>query len=379
MRDVAIAGAGYSEIARAVDRSVGSLTLEACRNALSDAGLTSKDVDGIATYPGGHDSVSSFYVAEGLGLPKLNWFEDLFGWMPAGITPVIAAAEAVRAGHCETAIAFRTVKRNRTRPPGQGFGGRVGGDAQFRAPFGDVMTSQWLAMWARRHMHDFGTTEEHLGHIAITFREHASMNPVAPLRDNITIDDYFASKIITTPFRILDCDFPVDGGGAVVITTEERARDLPKSPVKYVAGVFASGPRPDWEQWDDLTHMASKYAAEALWRRTDITPQDVDVAEVYDGFSWTALCWMEDMGFCAKGDGGPFFARGDARVGGKLPTNTHGGSMSGGRLHAISHVIECVQQLRGECGARQVHGAKTGVVTAGGGIMAGAALLSRSE
>lgn len=376
-RSVAIAGVGYSEIGRALDRSAGALTLQACMAALDDAGLAATDVDGIATYPGGHDSVSSFYVSEGLGLPKLNWFNDLFGWMPAGITPVIAAAEAVAAGQCDVALAFRTVKRNRTRPPGQGFGGRVGGDAQFRAPFGDVMTSQWLAMWARRHMHEYGTTEEQLGSIAVTFREHASLNPRAPLRDRITLDDYFASRIITTPFRILDCDFPVDGGGAVVITTEERARDLAKPPVRYVAGVFATGPRPDWEQWDDLTSMASRYAAEALWRRSGMRPDDIDVAELYDGFSWTALCWLEDLGVCAKGEGGAFFADGGARLGGRTPVNTHGGSLSGGRLHAISHVIECVQQLRGESGDRQVAGAATGVVTAGGGTMAGAMLLSR--
>src|SRR5439155_1752296 len=216
-------------------------------------------------------SVSSFYAAESLGVPKLNWFEDLFGWMPAGITPVIAAAEAVANGGCDVALAFRTVKRPHGRPPpGIGFGARVGGDMQFRAPYGDTMTSSWLAMWARRHMHEYGTTEEHLGHVAITSRRHASLNPVAPLRDPITMDDYFASRMITTPFRLLDCDFPGDGAAVM----------------------------------------------------------------------------------------------------------THGGSMSGGRLHAISHVVECVQQLRGECGERQVGGAEVGVVSAGGGTMAGALLLT---
>lgn len=376
-RDVAVAGAGYSEIGRALERSAGSLTLEACRNALTDAGLEPGDVDGIATYPGGHDSVPAFYVAEALGVPKLDWYSDHFGWMPAGITPVIAAAEAVAAGHCEIALAFRTVKRNRERPPGIGFSSRVGGDAQFRAPFGDVMTSQWLSMWARRHMHEYGTTEAHLGTIAVTFRDHASLNPRAPLRDRITLDDYFASKMITTPFRILDCDFPVDGGGAVVVTSLERARDLAKPPVRYAGGAFATGPRPDWDQWENLTEMASRYAAAALWRRTDIRPGDVGVAELYDGFSWTALCWLEDLGFCAKGEGGPFVAEGHCALGGKIPTNTHGGSLSAGRLHAISHVIECVEQLRGECGERQVQGAEVGIVTSGGGMTAGAALFRR--
>jgi acetyl-CoA acetyltransferase len=378
-RPVAIAGAGYCEIGRSVDRSAGSLTIEACRAALADAGLGPKDVDGIATYPGGGDSVSCFYASESLGVPRLNWFEDLFGWMPAGITPVISAAEAVANGACDVALAFRTVKRGRSGlPPGIGFGARVAGDMQFRAPYGDSMTSSWLAMWARRHMHEYGTTEEHLGHIAVTSRRHASMNPVAPLRDVITLEDYFASRIVTTPFRLLDCDYPVDGGGAVVVTTMERARDLAKPPVEVAGGVFATGPRPDWDQWDDLTHMASRYASERLWERTGMTAADLDIAQLYDGFSWLSLCWLEDLGICKKGEGGPFFADGNAAIGGRVPVNTHGGSMSGGRLHAISHVVECVQQLRGECGERQVRDAGVGVVTAGGGTMAGALLLTRS-
>jgi acetyl-CoA acetyltransferase len=379
MRDVAICGVGYSEIGRALDRTVGSMTLEACRAALDDAGLKPKDVDGMATYPAGIDSVASFYASEGLGVPRLNWFEDLAGWMPAAVTPVIAASDAVARGLCDVALAFRSVKRHRGRPPGIGFTARVPGDMQFRAPFGDPMTSQWLAMWARRHMHEFGTTEQQLGTIGVTFRAHASKNPHAPLRDPITLDDYFASRIVTTPFRLLDCDFPVDGAGAVVITTLERARDLAKPAVRVLAGEFASGPRPDWDQWEDLTYMASKYCAENLWRRSGVQPDEVDVAEVYDGFSWLALCWLEDLGFCKKGEGGPFIEEGNIALGARLPTNTHGGSLSAGRLHAITHVVECVQQLRGECGDRQVQGARTGVVTAGGGTMAGALLFASAD
>lgn len=378
-RDVAICGAGYSEVGRALESGVGALTLDACRAALDDAGLTPADVDGVAVYQAGGDSVPSFYVADGLGIPRLHWFEDLGGWMPAGITPVIAAAGAVARGQCEVAIAYRSVKRNRERPPGIGFTARVSGDMQFRAPFGDPMTSQWLAMWAMRHFHEFGTTEEHLGHIAVKQRRHASLNPRAPLRDPITLDDYFASRIVTTPFRLLDCDFPVDGAGAVVLTTLERARDLRRKPVRVLGGEFATGARPDWDQWEDLTHMASRTCAEHLWKRTGMSAADCDVAEVYDGFSWLALCWLEDLGFCAKGEGGPFIAGGNTAIGGRIPTNTHGGSLSAGRLHAISHVIECVEQLRGTCGDRQVPGAEVGVVTAGGGTMAGALLLSRDR
>jgi acetyl-CoA acetyltransferase len=375
-RDVAIAGVGYSQVGRALERTVGSLTIEACRAALDDAGVAATEVDGIATYPATADTVPCFYVSDAMGIPQLNWFEDLAGWMPAAISPVIAAADAVARGSCEVALAFRSVKRNRARPPGVGFAERVGGDMQFRAPFGDPMTSQWLAMWARRHMHDFGTTEEHLGHIAVTFRDHATRNPLAPMREPLTIEDYFGSRMITTPFRILDCDFPVDGAGAVVITSLERARDLARAPVKVLHGGFATGARPDWDQWEDLTHMASRQASANLWAATGLSAADIDVAQLYDGFSWLALCWLEDLGFCAKGEGGPFIAEGNLRMDGSIPTNTHGGSLSGGRLHAISHVIECVTQLRGTAAGRQVPHAEVGVVTAGGGTMAGTLLLT---
>jgi acetyl-CoA acetyltransferase len=145
--------------------------------------------------------------------------------------------------------------------------------------------------------------------------------------------------------------------------------------VKVLAGEFATGPRPDWDQWEDLTFMASKYCAENLWSRSGIKPSDVDIAQLYDGFSWLALCWLEDLGLCPKGEGGPFIAEGNIGLGGRVPSNTHGGSLSGGRLHAISHVIECTRQLRGDCGERQVPDARVGVVTAGGGLMAGALLL----
>ena len=376
MREVAISGVGYSAIGRALDRTVGALTIDACTAALNDAGLKPTDVNGIATYPATGDSVPCFYVTDAMGIPRLDWFADLAGWMPAAITPVIAAAHAVARGDCDVALAFRSVKRNRERPPGMGFAERVGGDMQFRAPFGDPMTSQWLAMWARRHMHEFGTTQEHLGQIAVTFRDHATRNPLAPIREPISLDDYFASRIITTPFRILDCDLPVDGAGAVVVTSLDRARELATKPVVVKHGGFATGARPDWDQWEDLTAMASKQAAENMWRATGLTAADVDVAQVYDGFSWLALCWLEDLGFCAKGEGGPFIAEGNLALGGAIPTNTHGGSLSGGRLHAISHVIECVQQLRGDASDRQVTGAEVGVVTAGGGTMAGALLLA---
>src|SRR2546430_3664094 len=192
-----------------------------------------------------------------------------------------------------------------------------------RARCGTWLPSQGLAMWGRRHMHEFGTTEEQLGTISVTFRDHATRNPNAAIREPITLEDYSASRMITTPFRLLDCDYPVDGGGAVVVTSLDRARDLPHPPVGVIDAVFATGPRPDWDQWDDLTHMASRYAAARLWERTGMSAQDVDVAGVYDGFSWLALCWLEDLGFCAKGEGGPFIAGGNIALGSTIPTNTH--------------------------------------------------------
>src|SRR5439155_1342320 len=219
-------------------------------------------------------------------------------------------------------------------------------------PFGAMSAANWLALHAVRHMHEFGTRREHLGEIALTARAHAALNPAAVYREPLTMDDYLGARMVTWPFGLYDCDVPVDGSTAVVVSAADAARDLPHPAVHINAVGSAIRGRPVWDQWEDLTTMAARDAAAQLWARTDLKPADVDTIQLYDGFSWLTLAWIEALGFCQRGEGGPFVEGGRVRLGGALPLNTWGGQLSGGRLHGFGFLAETIRQLRGECGAR---------------------------
>jgi acetyl-CoA acetyltransferase len=215
--------------------------------------------------------------------------------------------------------------------------------------------------------------------IAINARRNAADNPKAVFTAPMTLEDYFGARMISTPFCLYDCDVPVDGSTAVIVSAAEHATavDHPVGRVEAV-GTALRG-RPSWDQWDDMTTMSARDAAAHLWSRTDLKPADVDVAELYDGFSFLTMAWLEALGFCGRGEGGPF-VEGGARIArdGELPLNTNGGQLSGGRLHGFGFLHEAVVQLRGEGGARQVAGRpEVAVVANGGGPIAGAMLLTR--
>lgn len=381
-RPVAIVGIGASSFGRSLDESGAALAIAACRAALEDCGIGPGAIDGIATYLGAYEHAALSDVIPGVGLDRdrLRLQSDLMAFAPAALTGVIDAIEAVESGRCEAVLAYKSNKWKRGQPPGAPAPGEsplyAGGPQQFTLPYGHAMTAQWLALWAMRHFHQYGTRHEHLGQIAVTSRRHAGLNPRAVLRDPITLEDYFASPWVSEPFRRLDCDYPIDGAGAVIITTVERARDLRQRPAHVLGAARRDGEMEEWEMWPDLTAMASKQVADEVWRRAGIGPGDIDVAEVYDGFSFLALCWLEDAGFCKKGEGGPFVASGAIELGGVLPTNTHGGNLSEGRSHGIGHLLEAVSQLRATAGPRQVPGAGAAFVGNGGGPIAGALVLA---
>jgi acetyl-CoA acetyltransferase len=251
---------------------------------------------------------------------------------------------------------------------------------QWTLPYGAASAANWIAMMAQRHFHEFGTTREQLAWIALNARRNAASNPKAIYREPLRLEQYLAARVISTPFGLYDCDVPVDGSTAFVVSRRERARDL-RSPVIAVEAVgCALHGRPSWDQFDDLTTMALRDAASMLWSRTDLRPADVDVAELYDGFSFIALCWLEALGFCGKGEGGPF-VDGGTRIAreGEIPLNTHGGQLSAGRLHGFGFLHEAVVQLRGEGGERQVPGEpKVAIAAAGGGPLGGCLLLTRA-
>ena len=386
-RRAILSGVGQSQIGRRLLRTDLDLTCEAALAAIADAGLTTRDIDGLACYPGPMGAAAPGFAGPGtpdvqdaLGL-QLGWHGS-GGEGPAQIAPVMLAALAVAAGLCRHALVYRTVTEATaaasTGRLGIGAGSRsVSGFAQWVIPFGAMSAANWLALHAVRHMHEYGTRREHLGEIALTARAHAALNPAAVYREPLTMDDYLGARMVTWPFGLYDCDVPVDGSTAVVVSAADAARDLPHPAVRINAVGSAIRGRPVWDQWEDLTTMAARDAAAQLWARTDLKPADVDTIQLYDGFSWLTLAWIEALGFCQRGEGGPFVEGGRVRLGGALPLNTWGGQLSGGRLHGFGFLAEAIRQLRGQCGARQVKECEVAVVAAGGGPIAGCLLLTR--
>jgi acetyl-CoA acetyltransferase len=394
-RAAVISGVGQSQVGRRLYRPALDLTVEAVLRAIEDAGLTRDDIDGIATYPGnldvppGFSGVGVTELQEALRL-ELRWFAGGLE-SPGQLGSVVNAALAVAAGLANHVVCFRTVTeasaqgdkgRSSVTVGGGGRGGgrgvRMGGFMQWTLPFGAPSAANWIAMMAMRHFHEFGTTREQLAQIPLNARRNAALNPHAIYTEPMTLGDYLGVRMISEPLCLYDCDVPADGSTAVIVSRADAAPGLRRPPVGIEAVGTAIRGRPSWDQWDDLTTMACRDAAAMLWERTDLTPADVDIAELYDGFSFIALAWLEALGFCGHGEGGPF-VEGGTRIArdGELPLNTHGGQLSAGRLHGYGFLHEACLQLWGEAGARQVTGGpEVAVAAAGGGPLAGCLLLT---
>jgi len=378
---VALTGIGMSPIGRRLMQLPLSLTVQACEAAIADAGLTFDDIDGLSTYPGplnvagmGEGGVTALEAALGIRPTWHNGTMETFG--PGG--SVISAMLAIACGLARHVLCFRTLweatnselmKQGKITPSM----GRMSG---WQMPFGATSAAHTLAMNAQRHFHRYGTTKETLGWIALNQRANAELNPTAIYRSPMTMDDYLSARPITTPFGLYDCDVPCDAAIAVIVSAVDAARDMPKPPVFMEAVGTQIIERIDWDQ-STLTHEPQVLGQSAhLWSRTSLKPQDVDVAELYDGFTMNCLSWIEALGFCGIGeakdflDGGKNIARD-----GQLPLNTHGGQLSHGRTHGMGLLHEAITQLRGEAGQRQVAGARVGVVSSGGLTPSGVLLL----
>ncbi|WP_040800919.1 thiolase family protein [Nocardia higoensis] len=384
-----VSGVGSSAVGRGLDRSALSLALEAIKNAVADAGLTLGDIDGVATWPGRADHMPGFSgvgvaeVQQALGL-ELDWYcggpEG-----PGQLAQVLNAIAAVHAGFARHVVCFRvvteaSVRRSGRRPSQSGTGGgRVSGSTALLAPYYATSAAVWVALLARRHMELFGTTRADLARIAINNRANAALNEAAVLREPLTLDDYFAARTVSDPLCLLDCDIPVDGCTAVVISAADTAGDLRRPPVRILASGGALHDSPTWFGRADLDTMAAHDAAAMMWSRTDLTPADVDFGELYDGFSFLTLIWLEALGFCERGEVGAFLDEGRTIArDGALPLDTQGGQLSGGRLHGLGFLHEAVLQLQGRAGGRQLQGKhEVAVVSAGGGPLAGCLLLGR--
>ena len=307
---------------------------------------------------------------------------------------LIAACLAVGAGLARHVLVYRTVTESTAQGAGgrQGIGGAGGGDGgvprfsgflQWTLPFGAVSAVNWIALVAQARMHEFGLTREQLAQIALNGRRNAAVNPKAVYRDPLDLADYLGARMISTPLCLFDCDAPSDGSTALVVSHRDHAPDTPH-PVCHVNAVgTALRGRPSWDQFDDVTTMAARDAGASMWERTELRPADVDVAQLYDGFSILAMVWLEALGFCGRGESGAFVEDGvTISRGGSLPVNTAGGQLSGGRLHGFGLIHEACVQLRGDGGERQVWTARGGppevaAVSNGGGPIAGSLLLTR--
>ncbi|WP_405181890.1 OB-fold domain-containing protein [Nocardia sp. NBC_01377] len=380
-----ISGIGASEIGRRLMRDPLALTIEACERAVADAGLTFDDIDGLSTYPAGgvetgHSEGGVTALESALRI-RPTWYNgggETFG--PGG--SVIAAMMAVATGLARHVLCFRTVwqstheelqRQGRLPVPS---GGRVAGLMGWSLPFGAVSAAHTLAQTAHRHFHKYGTTRETLGWIALNQRANAALNPTAVYRKPMTMEDYLSARTITTPFGLYDCDVPCDASIAVVVSAADTAGDLAKPPVRVEAVGTQLLEKIDWDQSTSTHEPQVLGPAAHLWTRTDLRPSDVDIAQLYDGFTFNCVSWIEALGFCGIGEAKDFLDGGhNIARDGLLPLNTHGGQLSHGRTHGMGLIHEAVAQLRGEAGDRQVSDARVGVVSSGGLTPSGVMLL----
>jgi acetyl-CoA acetyltransferase len=378
VKPCAIVGIGRTAYSRNSGRTTLAMGAEASRAALADAGLDPADIDGISTFQN-NDSALGHLVAHAIGIDDLTWNCSFQGGGNQTASVVATAASVIQAGLCRAVVVYRSLNGR----SGYRHGSRTGpmevdGEWQFDAPQGYLVPPQWLAMFARRHQMVYGSTCEDLGQIAITQRGHAAANPHAVARQPITMDDYLAGRWVNEPFRVYDCSYEVDGAVAIVLAGEEMARKSTRDPV-WLAAAAESHAGTGWDQWDDMTTMYSREAGPRLWKRSGLQPSDVDVACLYDCFTYTVMATMEDFGFCEKGEVGDYFAEGRATYGGDVVVNPHGGLLSEGYIHGLNHHFEAVLQLRGDAGPRQVAGAGVALVSAGAGPYGGANILTAEK
>jgi len=317
------------------------------------------------------------------------------GWFGSGIETsgqlgsVVNACLAVGAGLANHVLCFRSVwegsaqgdKGRAAVTPGFGSGGsfKASGYMEWFLPFSAPSAAVWIAMFAQRHMHQYGITREQLAWIPLNARRNAELNPKAIYRTPMTMDDYMSVRMIAEPFCLYDCDVPCDGATAVIVSRRERAKDMPNAPLRVEAVGTGIDGRTGWDQFDDLSKMANRSAGRMIWERTDLKPADVQMAQFYDGFSWLTMSWLEATGLCGEGESGAFIDGGkNIARDGKLPLNTHGGQLSAGRLHGYGFLHEGATQMWGQAGERQIGTPpEIGVIAAGGGNTCGCLLLVR--
>ena len=386
---VCITGAGQSEVGRPSERTALQLTIEACSRAIADAGLSPAQIDGLTTFPGrsgdsgGFSPVGATETLLALGLEPTWVGASTEGH--AHMSAIISAIQAIACGLCRHVLVFRTVAQSTARLRsksstllgGGASGAHLEGPNSWYLPFGALSPVNIWALYAQAYFTRYGATYEQLGAIAVNGRRMAALNPNAVYRKPLTIEDYLASRLISSPLRLYDCDTHIDGSTALVLSHRDAARDMPRRPISIEAMGMSIGGVGVGLHTGDFTALPAVKAGTMLWSRTDLKPNDVDVAQIYDGFSILTLLWLEALQLCGRGEAAAF-VEGGSRIGlgGELPLNTSGGQLSAGRFHGYGHTYEACLQLWGLAGERQVENAKVCVV-ANGGYGYGTLLLKR--
>jgi acetyl-CoA acetyltransferase len=354
-RRVAIVGAATSDCGRVDDKTAHQLNFQGTSRALAEAGIGRDEVDGLGSTTG---TLAPVELAEYLGI-RPNWVDSTNHGGSIWEFMTEHAAAAIAQGIVDTVVLTygstqRADLKKKLRMANLSFGTR--GPVQFAAPFGHPVGSHY-AMAARRHMYEYGTTIEQLAEIAVQTRYNASLNPDAFYQDLITVDDVVDAPMVWDPLTKLHCCIRTDGGGAIVLTHEDRAKDCATEPI-WLLGTGEAVSHTTMSEWPDFTESPCVRSGRLAFGRAGLRPEDMDIAQIYDAFTPMVILSLEGLGFCAKGEGGAFVEGGTMRVDGTLPTNTDGGGLSSCQpgMRGIFLLIEAVKQLRGECGARQVAG-----------------------
>jgi acetyl-CoA acetyltransferase len=375
----AVTGVGETAYSKNSGKSVVALQMEASLKAIADAGLKPTDIDGVIPY-GNLDVVAEEFITN-LGIQDLRFSATT----PLGGASCVAAIQAAVSALVAGVANHVLIPIGRNGSSGERIGARAAALPQFRTigefemPSGNIAPPQIYAHMARRHMEMYGTTSRQLAEIAVTVRSNAILNDNAVMQNSMTIEDHQNSRMISDPLRLFDCCLESDGGAAVVISTIERAKDLAHKPI-YIMGVAEGHPDSPSAitQRPDITTLGTAKAAPRAFGMAGVTPKDIDVAEIYDCFTYIVMCQLEDLGFCKKGEGGDFVSNGRIALGGELPINTHGGLLSQSHIIGMNHVCELVKQLRGTGGKAQVANAEVGLVTGYGDMGDGAVAIMRN-
>jgi acetyl-CoA acetyltransferase len=372
--EVAVVGVGHSAIGRRLERPLGLLALDACRAAIEDAGLSPEEIDGITTYPdlpaSGHGAVedgvnvvTTPWMIRNLGVKELNYWGQLgYGNVSTAIGEAI---RAIATGCCDTALVFRALHLPRGGNYTQFTGSSASGAAAYTAPYGAAHAPLNFALNSyMRYQRLFGARREHLAAYVLAARRGANANRYAYFRaEPLTLADYMGARMIADPLCLYDCDIPVDGAGAIVLASAERARRLRQTPA-YVTGYGQAGWAPTAVPIDQLWHTARTLGSQ-LWASSRLRPHDMSGAMLYDGFAPDIYFWLEGMGFCEQGTAYDWIQDGRLERTGYLPINTFGGSLSEGRLHGIGHWIEGALQVQGRAETRQIPDVEHIVVATG--------------